>query len=232
MWKFEMSSSTRVLVWNENIEEKQKPEVLLHYPNGIHEAIADALKPMHKIRVRTATMDQPETGLSDAVLSDTDVLIWWSHNAYDRVPVQITERVKCRILEGMGFIALHSAMLSHVFKELMGSSCTAPWRNVGEREVLWPVDPTHPITEGIEPPIELSQEEMYGEPFDVPPPDELVFLSWFEGGGVFRSGMCYRRGKGRIFYFRPGHETYPTFLNPKVQRLLRNAVVWATPSRD
>lgn len=227
-----MSSPIRVLVWNEGIEEKQKPEVLKHYPNGIHQAIADAIKLVPNIQVRTATMDQPETGLSDAVLSETDVLVWWSHNAYDQVPTEATERVKLRVLDGMGFIALHSAMLSNVFKQLLGRPCTAPWRNVGERELIWTVDPSHPVAEGIEPPIELLCEEMYGEPFDVPPPDELVFLSWFEGGEVFRSGMCYRKEKGRIFYFRPGHETYPTFLHAKVQRVIQNAVLWAAHSPD
>lgn len=225
-----MPCVTRVLVWNENIEEKQKPEVLKHYPKGIHGAIADAIKLVPGIQVATATMDQPEMGLSDAVLSETDVLVWWSHNAYDQVPTEVTERVKLRVLEGMGFVALHSAMLSHIFKELMGHSCSAPWRNVGEREVIWVVDPNHPIAKGVEPPIVLEQEEMYGEPFDAPPPDELVFLSWFEGGEVFRSGMCYRRGKGRIFYFHPGHETYPTLLHPKIRRVLRNAVQWTAPS--
>lgn len=172
-------------------------------------------------------MDQPHTGLSDVALSKTDVLVWWSHNAYEQVPAEATDRIKRRIYDGMGFVALHSALLSHIFKDLMGRSCAAPWRNVGERELVWTVDPTHPIAEGIESPIVLMQEEMYSEPFDVPPPDALVFLSAFEGGEVFRSGLCYQRGQGRIFYFRPGHETYPTFLHPQVKRVVRNAVLWA-----
>lgn len=227
-----MTDPIRVLVWNENIEERQKPEVRSHYPGGIHEAIANAIKPLPNVRIQTATMDQSEAGLADNVLRDTDVLLWWSHNAYDRVPAKATEWVKRRVLDGMGFIALHSAILSHIFKELMGTSCTAPWRNVGERELVWTIDASHPIADGIEAPIEIDREEMYGEPFDVPPPDDLVFVSSFEGGEVFRSGICYRRGKGRVFYFRPGHETYPTYLNPKVQRVLRNAVLWAAPSHS
>ena len=227
-----MNHPIRVLVWNENVEERQKKEVLQHYPGGIHAAIADALQPLPNAQIRTATLDQPEAGLGADALLNTDVLVWWSHNAYDAVPVEATERVTTRIHDGMGFIALHSAMLSHVFKGLMAASCAAPWRNVGERELVWTVDPNHSIAEGVASSIDLPQEEMYGEPFDVPPPDELVFVSWFEGGEVFRSGMCYQRGKGRVFYFRPGHETYPTFLDPNVQQLLRNAVLWASPSRS
>lgn len=216
----------RVLVWNENVEEKQKPEVLQHYPQGIHGILADCLRPLENVDVRTTTMDESDAGLSDAALAGTDVLVWWSHNAFDQVPAAATERVVERVKDGMGFVALHSAMLSHAFKRLMGTSCAAPWRNVGEREIIWTVDPAHPIAQGVGPSIELAQEEMYGEPFDIPTPDELVFVSWFEGGEVLRSGLCYHRGKGRIFYFRPGHETYPTYLNADIQQVIRNAVLW------
>lgn len=225
-----MPKKIRVLVWNENVEETRKPEVLEIYPQGIHGALADALNEADDMEISVATMDQPDCGLTESVLDKTDVIVWWSHHAYDDVPQDIVERVKARVLDGMGLIVLHSAHFARVFKDLMGTSCDLKWRNAGEHERLWVVAPGHPIAEGLGETIDLAQEEMYGEPFDVPPPDELVFISWFKGGEVFRSGCCYRRGKGRIFYFRPGHETYPTFLQPEIRQVLRNAARWAAPT--
>lgn len=224
-----MPKKLSVLVWNENVEEKRKPEVLEIYPQGIHGALAAAFEDTDDIDVSVATMEQPDCGLTEAVLDKTDVIVWWSHHAYDDVPQAIVDRVKARVLEGMGLIVLHSAHFARVFKDLMGTSCDLKWRNAGENERLWVVAPGHPIAEGLGDTIDLPQEEMYGEPFDVPAPDELVFISWFKGGEVFRSGCCYRRGKGRIFYFRPGHETYPTFLQPEIRQVLRNAARWAAP---
>lgn len=224
-----MTKKLRVLIWNENVEEKRKPEVLKIYPDGIHGALAAAFEKADDFAVSIATMDQAECGLSAAVLKETDVIVWWSHHAYDDVPREIVDRVKARVLEGMGLIVLHSAHFSRVFRALMGTSCDLKWRNAGENERLWVVSPGHPIATDIGEYIDLAQEEMYGEPFDVPVPDELVFVSWFKGGEVFRSGCCYQRGNGRIFYFRPGHESYPTYRHPEIQQVLRNAVRWAAP---
>jgi trehalose utilization protein len=70
---------------------------------------------------------------------------------------------------------------------------------------------------------------MYGEPFAIPTPDEMIFLSWFEGGEAFRSGCTWKRGNGKIFYFRPGHETYPTYHQKEVRLVLQNAARWARP---
>ena len=141
------------------------------------------------------------------------------------------ERVFKRILDGMGFIALHSSHASKVFVKLCGTaSHTLKWREYGEKERLWVVDASHPIVSGIGEYIELPHEEMYGERFDIPKPDELIFISWFEGGEVFRSGLTYRRGKGKIFYFRPGHEEFPTYYDKNIQRVISNAVHWAAPS--
>ena len=75
--------------------------------------------------------------------------------------------------------------------------------------------------------FELEREEMYGERFDVPGTDELVMLSWFQGGEVFRSLCAWRRGAGKVLYFRPGHETYPTYHDVRVQRILANAANYA-----
>jgi trehalose utilization protein len=130
----------------------------------------------------------------------------------------------------MGFIALHSAHFAKPFKLLMGTSCTLKWREVGEKERLWVVNPAHPIADGLPDQFVIEHEEMYGEPFGIPQPDSLVFVSWFAGGDVFRSGCCYYRDRGKVFYFRPGHETYPTYYQPEVRHVLANAVRWAAPT--
>lgn len=218
---------TRVTIWNEYRHERDDPRVAEIYPSGIHGALAEALQ-SDGIEVRTATLDYPDHGLSDAVLNATDVLVWWAHIAHDEVPDELVERVHERVLDGMGLIALHSAHFSKIFKRLMGTTCDLKWRH-SDRERLWVVSPGHPIAEGIGEYIEL-EEEMYGEPFDVPPPEELVFVSWFGGGEVFRSGCCYTRGRGRVFYFRPGHEENPSYHHPDVRRVINNAVRWAAPT--
>ncbi|OIK13301.1 ThuA domain-containing protein [Bacillus sp. MUM 13] len=217
-----------VTVWNENRHEQKNPKVREVYPEGIHGQLASFLSE-EPFNVRTSTLDDPEHGLTEDVLADTDVLLWWGHIAHDEVSDEIVERVTERVLDGMGLIVLHSGHFSKVFKKLMGTSCDLKWREADEKERLWVVDPGHPIAEGIGESIELEKEEMYGEHFDIPVPDELVFVSWFEGGEVFRSGCTYNRGNGRIFYFRPGHETYPTYHNKDIQKVIVNAVNWAKP---
>ncbi len=217
-----------VTVWNEFRHEKRDSRIAAVYPEGIHGAIASALREAGHT-VRTATLDEPEHGLTAEVLEQTDVLTWWGHNAHKEVADETVERIHQRVLEGMGLIVLHSGHFSKIFKRLMGASCALKWREVGERERIWVVDPSHPIAHGLPEHFEIEHEEMYGERFDVPAPDALVFLSWFQGGEVFRSGCCYRRGSGKIFYFRPGHESYPTYYHPEVRRVLQNAVAWAAP---
>lgn len=220
----------KVTVWNENVHEQTSKVVASVYPEGIHGAIAKFVaEDGHK--VRTATLDEPSHGLTEAVLNDTDVLIWWGHTAHDKVSDEVVEAVVKRVWSGMGLIVLHSGHFSKVFKRLMGTSCDLKWREAGERERIWTVDPTHPIAEGIPTPITIEHEEMYGEHFDIPAPDELVFISSFTGGEVFRSGCTYKRGQGKIFYFRPGHETYPTYYHEDVQQVIRNGVKWAAPTR-
>jgi trehalose utilization protein len=141
----------------------------------------------------------------------------------------VVDRVYKRVLDGMGLIVLHSGHYSKVFKRLMGTSCSLKWREAGEKERLWVIEPGHPIVEGLGEYIEIPHVEMYGERFDIPAPDTLVFVSWFQGGEVFRSGCCFHRGSGKIFYFRPGHETFPIYYQPEIRRVLRNAVHWAAP---
>ncbi|UTE75156.1 ThuA domain-containing protein [Rossellomorea marisflavi] len=216
-----------VTVWNENRHEQQNPVVGEIYPKGIHGAIASFLE--DAFNVRTATLDEPEHGLTQEVLDGTDVLIWWGHLAHGEVSDEVVERVKQRVLDGMGLIVLHSGHFSKIFKTLMGTSCDLKWREADEKERIWIVDPSHPIADGIGESIELEKEEMYGEHFDIPAPDQLVMVSWFEGGEIFRSGCTYQRGNGKIFYFRPGHETYPTYYHQDVQKVIANAVKWAAP---
>jgi trehalose utilization protein len=219
----------RVAVWNEYRHEKASETIAAVYPDGIHGAIAAGLRDHGEFEVRTATLDEPEHGLSAEVLEATDVLVWWGHRAHHEVRDEIVARVHARVLAGMGLVVLHSGHLSKIFTRLMGTTCDLKWREADETERLWVVSPGHPIAAGLGEYIEIEEEEMYGEHFDVPPPDELVFISWFAGGEVFRSGLCYHRGAGKIFYFRPGHETYPTYYNPHVRHVIANGIRWAAP---
>jgi len=223
----------QVTIWNEFVHERQHAEVQKIYPQGIHSVIAAGLTGQlgSMVKPHTATLDQPQHGLSVEVLDQTDVLIWWGHAAHDQVADDIVARVHQRVLAGMGLIALHSAHASKIFRLLMGTGCMLRWREAGELERLWITDPGHPICNGLEGEyFELPQTEMYGEFFDIPQPDEQVFISWFEGGEVFRSGCTWRRGKGKVFYFRPGHETFPIYSDPVVRRVIANAVQWAAPT--
>lgn len=217
-----------ITIWNENRHENKNPDVARVYPKGIHGALADFLAAEADV-VRTATLDEPQHGLTEEVLNNTDVLLWWGHIAHDEVEDAVVRRIQKRVLDGMGLIVLHSGHLSKIFRTLMGTGCDLKWREADERERLWVVEPGHPITEGVGEYIEMPKEEMYGEHFDIPTPDELVFISWFEGGEVFRSGATFTRGRGKIFYFRPGHETYPTYYNKDVQTVIKNAVRWSAP---
>ncbi len=227
-----MNAKINVTVWNEFYHEQQtsKPDVQKHYPKGIHQVIIDFLKKDSALQLKGATLEQPEHGLGDGVLESTDVLIWWGHCRHDQVDDAIVKKVHQRVLSGMGLIVLHSGHFAKIFKSLMGTGCGLKWREANEKERLWNLEPSHPITQGIGDYFEIEHEEMYGERFDIPTPDELLFVSWFQGGEVFRSGATWRRGHGKIFYFRPGHETYPTYHHPQVQRVIQNAVHWAKPT--
>lgn len=218
----------RATIWNEYVEERKYHRTGELYPEGIHGAVAQGLRELlaDRVSVGTATLDQPDNGLPAGVLDGTDVLLWWGHLAHDAVDDDLVDDVCRRVYGGMGLVVLHSALDSKVFRRLMGTSCRIDWRH-GDRELLWTVEPGHPIARGVQNPVVIPRSEMYGEPFDIPPPDELVFISSFEGGEVFRSGCCFRRGRGRVFFFAPGHEEYPIYHQPEVRRILANAVQWA-----
>jgi trehalose utilization protein len=222
----------RVTVWSEFRHEKKHESVKKIYPTGIHTVLAEAIA-QHlgaDAHVRTATLDEPDHGLTDDILNTTDVMLWWGHMAHHEVKDDIAAKVAARVRNGMGLVVLHSGHYAKPFKLLMGTACHLKWREAGEKERLWVVAPGHPITAGLKKDyIEIPHEEMYGEHFDIPTPEELIFLSWFEGGEVFRSGCVWRRGAGRIFYFRPGHETFPTYFHPEVRLVIANGVRYTAP---
>lgn len=227
------TSPLRAVVWGENRHEQIDPRVRENYPDGMHETIADGLRTLldSDVTVTTHTLDEPEHGLTDETLQATDVLVWWGHMAHDEVTDEVTERIARHVNEGMGIIVLHSGHHSKIFRRLMGTTCSLRWRNAGERQLVWTTGPRHPISEGVPQPIVIPADEMYGEYFDIPEPDELVFISSFAGGEVFRSGVTYRRGFGKVFYFSPGDQDYPVYHHPDVQRVIANAARWARPSK-
>lgn len=226
------SQGIRVVIWNEFAAERSDERARAIYPYGIHEAIAAGLRPFGDLEIGTATQDEPGCGLPPARLRETDVLLWWGHRRHEEVPDSVADAVVANVQEGMGLIVLHSAHFAKAFIRLMGSSCRlGHWDEQGGRERIWTLLPQHPIVAGVPACLELPQTEMYSEPFDVPAPDDLVFISSFERGEVFRSGCVWRRGRGRVFYFRPGHETYPIYRHPEVLRILANAIRWLAGDR-
>ena len=222
-------SPLRVTVWGEYVHERQNEAVAAIYPDGMHEVIASGLRDQlgQDVALRTATLDQPEHGLTEDVLQTTDVLTWWGHKAHPRVEDAVVERVVANLHSGMGLVVLHSGHESKLFMRLMGTTCSLRWRESDDREIVYCVNPGHPIARGLPEAFVIPRQETYGEYFDIPQPDELVFLSSFTGGEVFRSGCCFTRGAGSIFYFSPGHETYPVYYQKEVQQVLANGVRWA-----
>lgn len=220
---------TRVTIWNEHIHERTDERVASIYPAGIHGAIAAGIAPFAGLEVRTATLEEPEHGLSEEALAATDTLVWWGHVGHDRVSDPVVDRVQQAVLGGMGLVVLHSGHESRVFRRLMGTTCSLHWRESGERERLHNLRPGHPVLDGIGGTVELDEEEMYGEPFDIPDPDELLMIGWYPGGEVFRSLCTWTRGMGRIVYLQPGHETHPTYHHPDILRIIANACQWARP---
>lgn len=228
------TSPLRVTVWGENFHEtsdRDREAMAERYPSGIHGAIAEGLVAElgDAVRVRTATRDEAEHGLTDDVLDGTDVLTWWGHLRHDEIADVVVDRVQQRVLAGMGLLVLHSAHFAKIFKRLMGTSCSLQWRSANDVELVWTVAPDHPIAAGVPQPMVIDGHEMYGEFFDIPQPDELVFISAFSGGEVFRSGCTWRRGKGKVFYFSPGDQDFPVYHHPDIRRVIANGAVWAAP---
>lgn len=218
----------RVTIWNEYKHERENEEIHKQYPEGIHGCLAGFLGKQEDFSVRTATFDMEEHGLTEEVLEKTDVLIIWSHQLQEEFSDEVARRVQRHVLSGMGLIALHSAHYSKIMRNLMGTTMSLKWKH-GEKEKLWCIEPAHPIAKGIPEMIEIPQEEMYGEFFDIPKPDDVIFSGWFSGGQVFRSGCVFYRGRGKIFYFQPGHEEYPIYHIPEIQKIIENAVRFCAP---
>ena len=224
-------NNIRVTVYNEFHHEKIHDYVRKVYPDGIHAAIKDALDADGRFKTSVATFEMEEHGLTQEVLSNTDVLFWWAHCLHEPILDEVVERIHKRVLEGMGLVVLHSGHASKIFRKLMGTGCKVKWRESDDLERIWVTNPSHPIAAGLPEYFELEREEMYGEHFDIPTPDDVVFTSWFSGGELIRSGCCFERGNGKIFYFRPGHESYPTFYDENIRKVLVNAALWASSGR-
>lgn len=219
----------KVTIFNEFKHEKvagEKPQEI--YPEGIHITLKNALR--GEFEVKTVTLDDPDCGITDELLEDTDVMLWWGHMAHGDVPDEIAEKVHQAVLGGMGIIFLHSGHHSKPFRLLMGTNCNLTWREDGDRELLWVCNPSHPIAQGVGRFINIEHEETYGEPFSIPEPDELVFIANFSGGEVMRAGCCWKKENGKVFYFQPGHETFPIYHNPEIIKVIKNAINWAKPT--
>ena len=224
-----------ITIWNEFMHEQAESDYgklcRKHYPKGIHAYLRRVLRPeLEGCTIRAVSLDMPENGLTDKVLNKTDVLVWWGHMAHDKVPDELVDRIQKRIFGGMGLVVLHSGHMSKIFRRMLGTPCTLRWREIGERERVWVCDPAHPIAQGVPETFAIEQTEMYGEPFGIPNDGHVVFMSWYAGGNVFRSGVTFQRGLGKIFYFAPGHETLPIYHNPAVQRVLANGIRWCRPA--
>ena len=218
----------RVTIWNEFRHEKKREDVKAVYPDGIHAALAKGLA-ADDLQIRTATLDDPDQGLADEVLDSTDVLMWWGHAAHNEVTDENVKRIVARVQSGMGLVVLHSGHYSKLFKAICGTSCSLKWREAGERERVWCIEPFHPIAQGVPETFVVPQTEMYGERFDIPGDARVIFMSWYEGGEVFRSGITLERGYGKIFYFSPGHESFPIYYQPEVLKVIANGIRWAAP---
>ena len=225
-----MLKQINVVIWNEFRHEKKEPAVAQIYPEGIHACIRDFLKEDDNLNITLAALDDPYQGLPDDLLNNTDVLFWWGHMSHGEVDDRLVEKIRNRVYEGkMGLIVLHSGHHSKVFKSIIGATGNLSWGR-DQKEIIWNIMPQHPIAAGIPDHFILQSEELYAEPFYIPQPDQLVFGGWYEDGHIFRSGCCFFRGVGKIFYFQPGHEYCRSFYNPYVQRIIKNAVQWVKPA--
>lgn len=224
-----MNKKINVTIWNEFRHEKNDENVKVLYPSGLHAAIRDGIA-CDDFNIRLACLDDPDQGLPEDMLNDTDVLLWWGHCHHDEVEQKLVDRIVDRVRrQGMGFIALHSGHHSRPFRALLGATGDLSWGD-DQPEIVWNIMPSHPIAAGIPEHFVLPVEEMYGEPFFIPQPDELVFTSWFKHGNIFRSGCCFYRGIGRIFYLQPGHESCRSYYDKNILRIISNAIRWAAPT--
>ena len=274
-----IAKTIRVVVWDER-QPRQKEA----YENFLGNEIARYLEKQSGLSVQSVALDDPEQGLSDTILDNCDVLIWWGHQRQSEVLPETGRKIVNKILSGsIAFIPLHSAHWATPFVEAMNEitrrhaeqlvkstqqeityvappkqytvpkydtritpytivrkfpdgkekfevhlpfCCFPAYRNDGKPSLVKVLKTGHPIANGLPDEFELPQTEMYDEPFHVPPPDEVIFEERWATGEWFRSGMVWRLGKGRIFYFRPGHETFPVYKQELALKIINNAVRW------
>ncbi|MCI8623421.1 MAG: trehalose utilization protein ThuA [Provencibacterium sp.] len=221
----------RVTVWNEFYDDPRHPAIQELYPGGVQEYLASVLREEPDMAVTARHFYEDDAcGLSDEVLDSTDVLLVYGHILRDNVPEDRVKKLIERVVkEGMGVIFLHSALWMNLFQRLVGPGAYCGYRELGERERVWVVNRNHPIAAGLPSSFVIPHTEVYSEPAGFPDPDELVFISWYQGGEAARSGMVWRRGAGRIFYFSPGHAWYNAMQIPEYHTVIKNAVRWAVP---
>lgn len=216
----------RVTFWHEFRHEKTKPAAMALYPDGLHAYLKSVLE-CDDIEITLAALDDPNQGITDELLENTDVLMWWGHAYHNEVDDELVEKIRQRVYAGMGFLPLHSAHHSKPFQRIIGCTGNLRWgRN--QKAIIWNLAPWHPIAQGVPMSFQLT-EELYSEPFYIPKPDEIIFGTWFEDGNLFRGGLTFRRGLGKIFYFHTGHETVDSLKNENVHRIIKNAIYWCAP---
>jgi len=225
----------KVVVWSEgtaNVDPGSKGI----YPQDINTAIADGLKPLEARgwEIVKASLNDPDQGISQALLESTDVLIWWGHKKHGEVKDELVERIAARVNAGqMGFIGTHSAHFSKPLKKLLGTPCS--WGEYvadGTSAEIIVKEPNHPICKGVTN-FKLPKIERYGEPFKCPTPEAVPLDGLYTRPDgktqPGRMGLCWTIGKGKVFYFTPGHETYNDYHRPEVRQIFINAVEWAAP---
>lgn len=220
----------KIVVFCEKNPSMLTPEGLAAYPEGMGVYLKNILSEDGNDVTYIEVTDDGEQNYDEDVLKGCDVAVWWGHWYHDRVSDKLVDQLVENVQKGMGLICLHSAHRSKPFLRLLGTTGCLKWREDAEKERVWCVDLTHPINKGVGEFVDVAHEEMYGEPFDIPTPDELVYLGWFQGGEVLRSGCVFKRGRGKLFYFNPGHETYPTYKNPSIVKILKNACEYLKPT--
>lgn len=222
----------KITIFTEHNASMDSPEGKLAYPEGMNECLRLLIAgDGHEVTMIVHGPDDDGSELTEEMLKNTDVLVWWGHWYHGSVNPAVVDMVVDYVNRGMGMLALHSAHESRPMQRLMGTTGALSWREMGENERVWVIDKTHPVAQGLGDYIDIEHEEMYGEPFAIPAPDELVFISWFRGGEVMRSGCTFKRGFGKLFYFRPGHETLPTYHNEQIRRVILNALEYLKPAR-
>ena len=271
------AAPVRVVVWDE-----QQPAQKEVYTNFLGNQIASYLRTLPDLSVTSVNLNDPDQGLSDAIITNCDVLVWWSHVKNKQVSTNKAAEIVGRIQQGkLSLITLHSALTSWPFIQAMNERTredalrTVPtgtpmefitpaaykdpkpgdpitpriemtnapdgsalarvylpiceiteWHEAGLPSHVTTLLPEHPIARGIALHFDISKTETYVEPFHVPKPDAVIFQEKWDGYPEFRSGMLWSVGRGRVFYFRPGHETFPVYLEPIPLRIIGNAVEW------